>query len=142
MKGALIIFHTIKDNKVHRNIPQCVLTSIKIKMLLFVSILILASSPLLLSQPLDRCDQLMKNLAKLPKVEIINEAINVCNENNVLEIINELIQEAKEHCKEFQSPNKMAYCFKNLWKFKMNILERMNYQNSYLGLGQTLSLVH
>ena len=80
----------------------------KIKMLLFVSILILAPNHLSLSQPLDRlnnlrCDQLKKNLANIPKVEIINEAINVCNENIVLEIIKDLLKEAKEHCEKLQS---------------------------------------
>ena len=117
----------------------------KVRMFLFIFLLLLAPYHVLsLSQPLGqeldnfRCGQLMKNLANLPKVAIINEAINVCDENDVWEIIDGLIEEAKEHCEEFQSPNKMAHCFKKLWKFKMNILDRMNYQN----IGQTLSLVH
>ena len=121
------------------SISQYVLKTMKIKMLLFVLILILAPCHISLSQPLNRlnnsrCDQLMKNLANIPKVEIINEAINVCNKNNVMEIINDLLEDAKEHCEEFQLPNKMAHCLKNLWKFKINILDRMNYQNIYSGL--------
>ena len=124
------------------SISQYVLNTMKIKMLLFVSILILSPCHFSLSQPLSRlnnsrCDQLMENLTKIPKVEIINEAINVCNKNNGLEIINDLLEEAKEHCEEFQLPNKMAHCFKNLWKLKMNIyiLYRMNYQNLNMDLG-------